>query len=390
LAVFYLGNLPAVIWLAQRNSRQLYKLKLDGDGVQENINVQSASNQQERANTQFLQRRIERYENLKRIIELLNQELSLDAVAEQLCAISFFLLADNQGECLLYLLDGSTQKLVLFKTLKDERAIVIKAKEGDSFDHWVLRHASPLLVEDISKDFRFDADKVRRADPRPIASLIEVPLISGGKVIGLIRLEHQHKRFFAQDDLRFFMTIAELGAVSLENAQLYKDARTMAIHDGLTGLFNKGYFLEMLKTECRRTYRHPRSLCLLMLDIDNFKKLNDTFGHAAGDIVLVTISKAVSEALAQIPAVVCRFGGEEFCVLLPDTDKNTGLKIAENLRKAVAARELLLRRQRNQCTISVGVAEFPHDAQEEIELLMKADRALYEAKSKGRNLVIGA
>jgi diguanylate cyclase (GGDEF)-like protein len=125
-----------------------------------------------------------------------------------------------------------------------------------------------------------------------------------------------------------------------------------------------------------------------MLDIDFFKNYNDQFGHTAGDIVLQKISGCITNSLKELKAVASRFGGEEFCIILDSVDKKKAAVIANSIREHIEQIRLVLRRQESHVTVSVGVANFPTDAIEENELILKADKAMYEAKQKGRNKVV--
>jgi diguanylate cyclase (GGDEF)-like protein len=127
-----------------------------------------------------------------------------------------------------------------------------------------------------------------------------------------------------------------------------------------------------------------------MLDIDYFKNYNDKFGHTAGDIVLRSLSQNISSFLEEYTPVISRFGGEEFCIILPRIGKNKACTIAEQLRARIKNTKIILRRQKTQITVSIGVASCPADASEEEQLIYKADRAMYEAKQKGRNRVVMA
>jgi diguanylate cyclase (GGDEF)-like protein len=288
------------------------------------------------------------------------------------------------------LIDNQTYKPSLFKTKKEDKDLVIKTKEGDIFDLWVLRHTSPLLVEDIKKDFRFDLEKLKSQYQRPILSMISSPLISDHKFLGILRLDNPAPDFYSQDDLRFLVTICDLGALALEDGELFRKAQDLAVHDGLTSLYTKGYFLECLKEECKRNIREDKTFSLLMLDIDYFKNYNDKFGHTAGDIVLINLSHNIVKFLKSFGPVISRFGGEEFCIILPAMDKKNAYAIAEQLRAKIEKTKIILRRQETNITVSIGVATCPLDASEADELIFKSDRAMYEAKQKGRNRVINA
>ncbi|MDP2831531.1 MAG: diguanylate cyclase [Candidatus Omnitrophota bacterium] len=150
----------------------------------------------------------------------------------------------------------------------------------------------------------------------------------------------------------------------------------LAVRDGLTGLFNRRYFNELISVEINRLKRSPAALSLLMLDIDNFKNYNDTQGHQAGDVLLKDAAKVFKNSVR--PAdIVCRYGGEEFIIILPQTEKKAATIVAERLRVQVG---LYL-----PTTVSIGIASVPEDAHEISALIEKADSALYQAKAAGKN-----
>ncbi|MEW6075339.1 MAG: sensor domain-containing diguanylate cyclase [Candidatus Omnitrophota bacterium] len=387
LAVFYALNIALVTYLFKANSVILSRFGAQNESLQEAINILTDQNAKEEQNALAIRDKIGRYNTLKNIIEDLNENLSLDYVANNLANIAFSLLGRNKGHCLLYLMDTKNQKLTLFKTKKEESSLVIKAKEGDIFDCWVLRHTSPLYIEDIKKDFRFDLEKLKNQDLRPIASLIAAPFISENQFLGILRLDNPQPHSYSQDDLRFLLTISDIGAFAIENGQLFAKTQSLAIHDALTSLYTKSYLLERLKEECKRSVRQSRVFSFLMLDIDYFKNYNDEFGHTAGDIVLKGLAQELIDYFFKHNAIIGRFGGEEFCVILPETDKKKALVYAEEFRVRIQQKKVLLRRQETSITVSIGVAAYPVDAVDEMELILKVDRAMYEAKRKGRNRV---
>jgi diguanylate cyclase (GGDEF)-like protein len=312
----------------------------------------------------------------------------LDIIATHLVSIAFSLIANHKGTCILYLVDIQTQKLALFKAKKENMKMIIKDKEGDIFDFWVSRHVQPLLIDNIRQDFRFDQEKLAAYETRPILSLISSPFVSGERFIGILRLDNPEPYFYTQDDLRFLAAICDVGAVALENAQLFQKTKDLAIHDSLTGLYTKGYFLERFRDEFKRSIRRNTTLSLLMLDIDYFKNYNDQFGHTAGDIVLNNLGIIMSRFFKDANPIIGRFGGEEFCVVLPRIDKKKAVSLAKELCRDIEKIKIVLRREETNITVSIGVASFPIDSRDEDDLIFKADRAMYEAKQAGRNRVV--
>jgi len=164
----------------------------------------------------------------------------------------------------------------------------------------------------------------------------------------------------------------------------------MAIKDGLTGLYLRRHMLERLNEEISREIRLGAELSFLMIDLDRFKKYNDSFGHMAGDIVLKSVARLMQEQFSDPGDLLCRYGGEEFCILLPNCSKSKAVQLADKLRERIQTHEIILRRQKTHVTISIGVASFPKDARSKDDLIYKADEALYQAKETGRNKVCAA
>ncbi|MBU4419004.1 MAG: sensor domain-containing diguanylate cyclase, partial [Candidatus Omnitrophica bacterium] len=354
---------------------------------QEEINIIAVENKKNQEQTKALKLKITRYDNLKKLIEELNRSLKLDTVIGVLSLAVYKLISNSTGVALFYLVDNQYQKLNLAHSIKEDTELVVLSKEGDIFDQWVLRHSSQLIIEDLKNDFRFDADSISSQDTRSVLSLISSPLISNNSLLGLLRLESKKAGFFNQDDLRFLSLVADLGVVALENSLLFQKTQDLAIHDNLTALYTRGYFIDRLKDEARRTQRLDQHLSLMMIDIDFFKQYNDKFGHILGDLVLKKMGILLKDTLKEFTPLICRFGGEEFLVMLSGVDKKKSFIIAEELRQRIQKEKIMLRRQVTHITVSIGVASLSLDTKDEDELVQQADKAMYTAKEKGRNRV---
>jgi diguanylate cyclase (GGDEF)-like protein len=202
------------------------------------------------------------------------------------------------------------------------------------------------------------------------------------EAIGVINITNKitSKGCFTSEDLQLLTALGNQAAVAINNTSLYE----MAITDELTKLYIRRFFNLKLESEFRRAKRYAHQLTLAICDLDYFKKVNDTFGHQAGDLVLQTVANMLKVHVREID-IPARFGGEEFVVILPETNGEGGWCFGERFREAVAgsnAAELPC-----QITISVGIATYPDDADSIQTLIAKADSALYEAKHKGRNQV---
>jgi len=212
------------------------------------------------------------------------------------------------------------------------------------------------------------------------------PLKSHGKLVGILGLSGKHSnQIFNQEDIELVLSVANQAGVIVENAQLYSQAMTWAITDGLTRLYNHRHMHECLDKEIARDERFGTNFAVIMLDVDFFKTYNDTYGHLAGDEVLASISRCIQNSIRNID-IPFRYGGEEFAVLLPETDAEGAYRVAERIREKIQEKGF---KGRASVTASLGVASWPTDGLTKEQLLLSADRALYAAKETGRNRTCG-
>ena len=171
-----------------------------------------------------------------------------------------------------------------------------------------------------------------------------------------------------------------------EQKRLEKVLNQQAHTDQMTGANNRGYFLELLDVEIERASRYGHSLCVLMLDLDQFKSINDTRGHAAGDEAIRTVTRVLQSSGLRQSDFLGRIGGEEFAVALPETDLQDAADAAERVRSQLAATPVIYASEKFTITVSIGVSEF-RDGDSQETLLQRADQAMYQAKQTGRNRV---
>lgn len=352
--------------------------------IKESMNILSNEYSRHKRDAFSLEKREERYNSLRDVTSILSSTLSLEKVAELILEKALQVIGKSES-ALLFLVDTKKQELNLVNSKIEKDYDRVKAKKGDVLDEWVFKQRQCLLVEDIKKDFRFSEEKIREY-PRDFRSIISCPLMEERKVTGIVRLEHSRPYNYTSEDLRLLDILCDIGAVSLQNAWLYKQTLELAITDSLTGLYLRRYFLDRLKEEIARSLRKDLACSFLMIDIDDFKNYNDKYGHTAGDIVLRTLSAVLRKAADS--GIVARYGGEEFSVLLPETSKKKAAKIADDIRKAVKKEIIELRREKTSVTVSIGSASFPEDAKVHDELILKADERLYKAKRQGKDRVI--
>ncbi len=367
--------------------RKRAEVNLQKQDILERINLLRADILREKKLTESLREKIVNYTRLKDLTEQLAQSLAVNDATNTALSFVDNLFASEDIVKIIYLFEKRTGELGLSSSHKGKKRINIKTKKGDIYDEWVIKKMQSVLVEDARNDFRFDFEKVKSDDERPILSVISVPLMVGEKIIGILRLDSSRENTFDTDDLRFLRTIGDLAAMALENAHLYEREEQLAIKDGLTNLYLRRFLLDRLPEEMARHLKRDQDLSFLMIDLDEFKKYNDKYGHIAGDIVLKTVAHVLAEHARRADALVARYGGEEFAVLLPECPKPEAGEIAGELRKTIEQTEIVLRQKKTRITVSIGVASFPKDARLKEELIQKADSAMYRAKNKGRNRV---
>ena len=214
-----------------------------------------------------------------------------------------------------------------------------------------------------------------------------LPLISFGEPLGVLVLDSAKLAAFDPEDVLAMQSVADICATAIQNARHFERARSLANIDGLTGIYNRRYFEQRITEELERHNRYSGTLALIMLDIDQFKRLNDEFGHLLGDEVLRQISTLFTQHLRKVD-IVCRYGGEEFAILVPETGGASALAVAEKLRHMVENWDFP--GVPRSVAVSAGVATFPNDGRTRDELMKAADDALYAAKQQGRNRVVSA
>jgi len=216
------------------------------------------------------------------------------------------------------------------------------------------------------------------------ASRMRIPLVSFGQTLGVLALDSSLPDAFRDGDLQSLESVADICATAIQNAHYVERVKQLAYLDGLTGIFNRRFFEMRILEEIDRARRYGTGMAVVMADIDQFKRLNDEFGHVLGDEVLRQVSSLFHQQVRKID-VVCRYGGEEFGILLTQTTAAHAMNIAEKLRKMVAGWQFP--GVPRTVTISAGTAAFPEHGTTRDELVKAADAALYAAKQAGRNRV---
>ena len=221
----------------------------------------------------------------------------------------------------------------------------------------------------------------KAADLKRYDGYINFPLVINNEISGYLIASN-----VAENDKYRFQILAQQFLIMVKRAFLYKNIQELAIMDGLTQVFSRRHLLERFEEELKRSRKFKHNFSFLMVDIDKFKNFNDKYGHLVGDAILREVSKSVKDNVRQID-FVGRYGGEELSIVLPETDKEQALLVAERMRQAIETRNIKVYDEELKVTVSVGISTFPDDADSSNLIIEAADKALYLAKKEGRNKV---
>src|SRR6202049_466300 len=277
--------------------------------------------------------------------------------------------------------------------LRDEHDLVLRAHHGAltpsipeggrflaSTDPWSRILTTSTTVTE--RDLRGASEAAKFF--KESASRMAIPLISFGQVLGVLALDSSKVDAFGEADLQSLESVTDICATAIQNAHYVERVKQLAYLDGLTGIFNRRFFELRIVEEIDRARRYGTGMAIVMVDIDQFKRLNDEFGHLLGDEVLRQVSSIFHQQLRKID-VLCRYGGEEFAILLSQTSAVHALGVAEKLRKTVEAWQFPAFPR--PVTISGGTANYSEHGSTRDELVKAADAGLYAAKQAGRNRV---
>jgi diguanylate cyclase (GGDEF)-like protein len=284
-------------------------------------------------------------------------------------------------------LEGGELKMAAIKRPADVRNLIGETfpAAGTRLCNTAVQMKRPLISpisspEDVLLPLRPDQD---------VRWFLGVPIVYRDRVTGLIALYNFGNRAFTEADARVAELFASQVAIAMENSRQVAQYERQAVTDVLTGLYNRRAFIPMGEKEVGRARRYRRPLALILFDIDHFKKVNDAHGHIIGDRVLQVLTNLVTKT-TRATDLVCRYGGEEFIVLMPEANREEGLAMAERLRQEISRMTVVTEVGDLSLTVSLGVAALAAEEDEALEnLISRADRAMYQAKAAGRNTVRG-
>jgi diguanylate cyclase (GGDEF)-like protein len=257
---------------------------------------------------------------------------------------------------------------------------------GDGIAGKVFSSGEPAWVPDVRS---FPEFQYYGGSRRDIRSFLCVPLTSKGKSIGVLMLNHPEPNAFEPEILPTMRVLANYLAIAIENAELFGFVKSLAEKDSLTLLYNHGAFHEKLAIELERANRYGRPMSVIMLDLDGFKEINDRYGHMTGDRVLVLVAGALGAHLRKTD-IAARYGGDEFAVILPETELPAAATIAGRIAEGISGVRLDADRETViSFTASIGYATCAPDSAERGQILAIADRLMYESKRRGHGGVLG-
>lgn len=315
-------------------------------------------------------------------LKILNEEssklvssLNIDVIVEKLCEGAIKIAS---SQVFFFISKGKEFELIhqTGSITENKRRFDLKG----TFIKMVVENKQPIYMSDIT-NYRIPIMPFKTEDVR---SVIVIPMLYENDLLGLFVMLSEKTEFLDTFQVELLKVMCNQASTSIANAKLHAEIGKLATTDGLTGLFNHRRFQEKLSEELKRLNRFSEPTSLLLIDIDYFKKINDTYGHPVGDLVLKGVAKIIKETIRDID-IPARYGGEEFAAILPGTDREGSRKIAERLRKSVMNTSFSADGTSFKITISIGIATSPVDAKNKEELIERADQALYHAKRNGRN-----
>jgi diguanylate cyclase (GGDEF)-like protein/PAS domain S-box-containing protein len=251
--------------------------------------------------------------------------------------------------------------------------------------HKMYTTGKPIVTPDVSKK----ADWIPLQDTAWIRSVVGTPIQVKGQVIGFLNVNSSVAGFYTEAYADRLQAFADQAAIAIENARLFREREQQALTDSLSGLYNRRALFDIGQREVERSLRLNHPLSVIMMDIDHFKAVNDTYGHMVGDDVIRALVKILNANVRSID-LIGRLGGDEFTIILLEDGLTDSCRIAERIRRSVENSQLKVDEGSIQFTISLGVAELNGEAGNLLDLISVADHALYTAKMNGRNQVFAA
>ncbi len=389
-----LGLMIAVGVVYRENWKKMLLSSAAGKGASaQELQLLEQKRTDREGNVRDIVRQVSEISTLYELAKEFNDCLSYEALIEALRKRVFVGLSFKKAILLVFAAEGDLPSVVRRFTLYEGGGVEDSDVKSDltPFEKKIILEAYEKK-EMLTVRAPEEADPAWLEDEEILFPLLIFPLIVQGKAIAVFVLQGA----LEEDRPKFEVVAAEL-ALHVKKIKLYETVRELSIVDGLTQVFVRRHFIERFEEELRRSMRHGFRLAVLMLDIDHFKSYNDNYGHLVGDVALREVSQVILANVRRVD-IVARYGGEEFAIVLPESDKKEAMEVAERIRSAVAKKRFKAYDEQTKVTVSIGVSSFPMDIESGpvenyksdliLELLRKADQALYQAKEEGRNRVV--
>jgi diguanylate cyclase (GGDEF)-like protein len=286
-------------------------------------------------------------------------------------------------ECILYLFGeggGTLQRSYSTGNIKD--IDLFEQRANSSIVERVFGSGMPYVNNDYSFELRVPFSK----DSVFISSILCYPLVNKGETIGVFELLNKTTGAFTREDQAMIEMMLNPLAVAIRTVEMFENSERLTITDDLTKLYNYRYLMTYLQADVKRCLRYKKKVSLLFIDVDGFKRINDTFGHLVGSQALAEMGQ-VFRRIVRETDVVGRYGGDEFVIVLPETPLNGAMVIAERIRKKVEECEFVAQNLSIRLTVSLGVANCPKHTLTAEGLIKKADAAMYRAKELSKNSI---
>jgi diguanylate cyclase (GGDEF)-like protein/PAS domain S-box-containing protein len=324
------------------------------------------------------QRRAQEAETLRQAVTAVVSAFDLDAVLDEILTQLERVVPFRSAA--VFLLEGEYAHLAAGRNFPDPTALLDKffpANEGLFLE--LRTTLETIILADARNDPRFHG----WGGVDYVGGWMGLPLVVRGELIGCVTVDSDKVNVYTKVDADLARVFADEVAIAIVNARLFSQVRHMASTDPLTDVYNRRYFYDSARAEFERSRRYQHPLSVILIDLDHFKRVNDTFGHLTGDYVLVEATKRMRQVVREVD-LLARYGGEEFIVLLPETSQEGAALVAERLRQQIMD-TLFFRGGNNvKVSISLGLASLDKDCPDLDALLERADQALYAAKEAGR------
>ncbi|HOI89330.1 MAG TPA: diguanylate cyclase [Candidatus Rifleibacterium sp.] len=321
--------------------------------------------------------RILQLSTLYEVGKAISSELDFRKLQNMILEIVVKVVKAEKGS--LMLLDDAEKSLTIGVAvgLSEEITRDTRLEIGESVAGWVVKNRRPLFAGNVETDPTFQSIKKKNIRT---GTMMCVPLTAKDKILGTLNISRSEPDSFSEKDFELFVNLANQAAIAIDNARLYR----YAVTDEMTRLYNHRYFQQRLDEEIQRADRYENHVSLIILDVDHFKRFNDTFGHPEGDRALKAVARLIEKNVREID-IPARYGGEEFVVICPEKNGEGSLIPAERIRTAIESFDFRINGEPVSLTVSLGVSCYPDAAKSKADLIQKADFALYYSKQHGRN-----